>query len=513
MNEPEKYEADLAIRQWQRLSPWSMVQLSLSSIVNHIRILVFSAPAVFGALNSNKLLLAWGIPAVVLLLIVLSAVLGYFFFYFRIGDTSIQVRQGVLKKKHLDLAFDRVQNISIEEPFYYRILDLVTLKIDGAGSTGEEVRLAATDRDTADAISAYIRERQSTPTTTDTSSDDSAPATMAGPADDELFFTRSLQDLIIHGLTNNRAFIAVAGIFAFATQANISPTDILATLGINFDVIFAGLSMVRLALLFAISLIAVIGLLAFFSVIVSVFSYYGYSMYRTGHRLVVRRGLLSRHQIHVEKSRIHSIALRQDWLDRILGRYNILFEPISHAPQPGAGATAQFGKRILIPSVRTDEIPIVTDEILTVRINALQFTPASIRLFRKGAAIASVFYLLFVTGVLVSPAPSWLLLVAAGLWPAHMALLYLSYRRKGIAIDGDTVVVRSGVIGINYAIFTAAKLQKLMHTQSLLMRRRGLSTLVFQTASTIAHMPHIDRSFALSVLDFSLFRVETQEQL
>lgn len=483
---------------WRRLSPWSMLQ-SVAKLVS------FAVPLVLGAaLASLDLMTAAAIIGVA----ALNVVLGYLFYRFRISDTAVEVRQGWLQRTHLELSFDRIQNIGIEEPFYFRLLGIVTLKIDSAGSATEEVRVAAIRRAEAESIRAFIKARRSggEATSNEAGGGEATPT----PTDDaELRFTRSLGDLVIHGITNNRAFIAIAGLFGLMSQTNLSPMDLVRRLGIDFDVMFAGMSMVRLAVLIVVAALLSIGLTALLSVLGSIMAYYGFAMYRTSNGILVKRGLLTRHEIHVEKSRIQSIALRQDWLDLLIGRRNVVFEPVAHGPavsNPESAAAAQ-GKRILVPSVRLQETAAVTDEVLRVRPEALRYTPASKRPFYRFAIFFSIIYAMY-AALPLSRQAWWFVAGVAVIWALHTALMFMNWKRKGLAIDGDIVVVRSGIIGVNYAIFQTVKLQRITRVQSLLMRRRKLSTLVFSTASTAARMPYLDTRFANSVMDYCLYTVE-----
>lgn len=488
---------------WRRLSPWSIVELSFRAIAEHIRYAYFLAPATFGVARSDFLDFAWLLPAGAAVIVIAGAVLSYVFFAYRLSEDSIQVRQGALHRKHLDLAFERVQNISIEQAFYYRSVGLVTLKIDGAGSSGEEVRIVAIRRGEAEAVRAYVRARKG-----------AAVNPTAGPlqGDGELIFTRSLADLIVHGLTNNRAFLAVAGVFGLLSQADVSPAHLVARLGIDFDVVVAGMSLVRLTILLVLAFILAGGAIALLSVLVSIFVYYGFGLYRSDKSLLVKRGLLTHHEVHVEKSRIQSIALRQDWLDYLLGRRNVLLESISHARARGTETGIDAGKRILVPSVRLHETGIVTDEVLPIRVEALTFTPARKRYFHKHAAIFSGLYAAALAGCMALSAPAWTAAVVLVLWPLHVALIYMTWRRKGLAVDGEHIVARGGTIGVDYTIFPAYKVQDVAHVQSLFMRRRHISTLTFHTASTTARVPYLDTDFARAVVDYCLYRVESEER-
>jgi putative membrane protein len=97
------------------------------------------------------------------------------------------------------------------------------------------------------------------------------------------------------------------------------------------------------------------------------------------------------------------------------------------------------------------------------------------------------------------------------LWPMHVALVYMKWRRAGLAIDGDLVVARGGTIGIEYYVFQAAKLQEVSHVQSVLMRRRRLSSLVFNTASSTVKVRYLNTDFAKAVVDYCVYSAESAE--
>jgi putative membrane protein len=362
----------------------------------------------------------WIIPIVIVVLVLIGSALAYVFYRYRVVEDAIQVKRGALFKQHLNLSFGRIQNISIEHPFYFRPLGLVTLKIDGAGSKGEEVNLAALDLHQARALRDFILRRKKLGGPTHELMDPESPADTRGPESEEFLYSRSVQDLILHGLTNNRAFIAVAAIFGFLAQSGFSPIEMMQRLGIEFDIVIAGLSLVRLAMLIVLSFVAAVGVIALLSVLVSVLTYYGFTIYRTEDSLTIRRGLLTKHEIHIRKSRIQTLHLRQDWLDRLLGRYNVILERITHSPAQG-DATAAQTRRILVPSVRAQETAIVIDEILPgCRPDLLAFTPIDVRYLRKHAAIVSAIYLAAIGIVLALPESlTWLLAALLVLWALH----------------------------------------------------------------------------------------------
>ena len=110
------------------------------------------APIVVGITQADGWLVRWhlliglGIAA-----IVLHAGLSVRRFRYQLGWT-LEVRRGIFEVAQIDLDFSRVQNVSIINPFYFRPLGLVSLTIESAGSSDEEVVLAALRDDHAEHI-------------------------------------------------------------------------------------------------------------------------------------------------------------------------------------------------------------------------------------------------------------------------------------------------------------------------------------------------------------------------
>ena len=500
---------------WKRLSPWCIPHFVLSQIVRYVQALIFGIPAGFGAQRAGFENLLWQIPAILAVILTISALLQFFFTRYRVTDRAVEMRRGALFRRHVNLAFERIQNVSIVEPFYFRPLGMANLSIDSAGSARDEIEVAALRSDSAEELRTYISAMRLRRLGRDEASASIDAATQSLEADEEKFsgigerfFTRSLRDLVIHGLTNNRAALAIAAIMGFFFQSGISTTEIAQTLGIDFDVIIAGLSLVRFAILLVLAFLLSIALLALLSVLVSIVSYFGFSMYRSGSRLVVRRGLINKHEIAVRKSRIQSIRLSQDWLDYLFDRRNLYLEQLTHAVQ----GQHPVSKQVIVPSVRLSETRTVTDEIWPLEVvEKLEFTPLNWRWFRKWSVIVSAvniavvgFFLMlddihpgFVSGAIAA-------------WPALMAIIFMTWKRGGLAVVGDMIVARSGTIGINYRIFPTAKLQDIAHVQTPFMRRNDLSSLLLMTASSSTKVPYLPGSFARQVVNYSLYDVEAR---
>lgn len=494
---------------WRKLSAWSIVHFAARAVIQNVQTALAVAGGTFvGASQSNLGQFAWILPGAIVVLVLAGAVVTYAFYRFRVTEDSVQVRSGALFKRHLNLAFERIQNINLEHPFYFRPLGLVTLRMDSAGAAGEEVSLAALGRAEAEALRSYVVARKQR-IEADEAGDETAAAGAESVEQERAFFTRSLPDLVVHGLTNNRAFLAVAGIVGVLSQTSASLEGVIETAITRASDVVGNMGLVRLAVLFVVAFIFVTGLLALLSVLVSIFTYFGFTIYRTDGRLTVKRGLFTRHEINIRKSRIQTVVYRQDWLDFLLGRRNVVLEQISHT-HPSHDQTAGARKKILVPSLRIHETGALMHEVLPgIDVDALEFTPIRKRWFYKHAIIRSAVHVLALAAVPIVPdLPDFYAPLVVGLWPLHMLYTYMRWKRAGIAVDGELVVARSGAVGVDYHVFPAFKLQNVGHMQSVLMRRHDLSSLTFHTASSVVSVPYLTTGFAKRIVDYCLYRVE-----
>ena len=489
---------------WIRLSAWCVlhnIARSLKRLLSSVYALI---PVAYGLLRLDSVVITMSVVLGAVALVILYAVLRHLLFSYRVTDDSILVREGVVFKKQLDLAFARVQNVKLEHPFYFRPLGLVTMKIDGAGSSGEEVHLPALEAEEAQAIRREILARRAASTDRRIPDADDGN-TVAKAADDQakLLITRSLPDLVLHGLTNNRAWIILAGVGAVYGQFFESIHGYLNNLGIDLSKIIDEQSIKMLILMSFSAFILSVILVATLSMLGAIFSYYGFTLHGTSKSLTVQRGLFTKHEIHVQKSRIQNIYFRQDWLDLVLGRVNLIFEQISHS------AERSTDSKLLVPTITVSQALELSREVLPLPdFKALDFTSVSMRYFSKRAAIFSCAYPVL-SVLLVVIEGWWIIVCVPPVWCLHMVFLFMSWKRRGIAIDRDIAVVRQGIIGIDYIVIPAYKQQNLRLTQSFLMKRHGLANIALSVASRTARVPFLDRDFARQVVDLCLYQTES----
>tara|TARA_R110002126_G_scaffold150368_2_gene296572 strand:- start:1699 stop:3270 length:1572 start_codon:yes stop_codon:yes gene_type:complete len=476
---------------WQRVSPIGILYFFVAVLRFFIGQFVYLIPPIillFNRIKDNSGL-ALGLATGLLLLVSISALLKFYYFQYRLSAGTVEIRSGVLSKKYLNLPFSRIQNIKLEQPLFYRPGDFVCLQLDTAGSVRQEARLVALRRPFAEALKQHILDIR------DVASGDSSPAAAQPTAPDatthpeQLLNQRSLGDLIIHGISNNRIWLFLGLAAPFYNQLADKILDLLLTAGIDLAAMFDPGQQSWLVIgLYALSFTMIIMLLfTLFSIFGAVLSFYGFTLHKKQGNYIRRSGLLTRHEVGMKLSRLQWVALKRDWLDMLLGRVNLRFEQINGQQQQFA--TAQ---KIMVPSVTPAEAQSLLDDAYPDnQLNHLSFRQISRRFLWR------YFLLYWLPVALTVPLLLWRqqypLLALCSLLPlAFWALLIvMRWYRYGYAQDDSYCYIRRGYFGVDHYCFAKYKLQQVQFKQSWLMRRAGLCSVKLVLASGSLEIPFI----------------------
>ena len=483
--------------QWSRLSPWAVAYHSAHSIRKILTNAVTLAPIVVGITQAD----GWLVPGIAVGLgiaaIVLHAGLSVRRFRYQLLDGRLKVRQGIFEVAQIDLDFSRVQNVSIINPFYFRPLGLVSLTIESAGSSDEEVVLAALRDDHAEHIRQAIAQSRT------------AAAAITEEQDAEVLITREPRDLVIHGLSSNQAWLVLAGFMGVYSQMPDAwqldreafvaalPPGVLASSAVQM-VLFAGI-------LLLLGLVVMLAL----SVLASLLIYGNFELRRVRDGFAARQGAISSRQLNVRQQRIQTVVVRQNWIAKLFMRFNVSFEQISHV-QPGGETTG----RLMIPAVLIGQ----SNELTSI---AMPLAPSAITRKTESFTKVNTYYLrkrLLWLGLMYGVALVMALAQPAAWAPAALTAITLliavaqcrKWRLLGFAIDGDYLTVRSGLIGHNYVVAPLYKVQRITLEQTPFMRRRSLTHLRLYLASRTVVLPCLPEPQANEVANYVLSLIEAR---
>jgi len=505
----EANEQDTA--QWQRLSPIAILYFAVKFIIGLLGNVVYLAPAIifgYDSIVANPLV--W-LPVVlgVLAVLTLSAFLSFYFFQYRLSKGHIEIRSGVFAKKYVNLPFERIQNVKIEQPIYYRPWHYACLQLDTAGSSKQEARVVALRLSFAETLKKEILTAYEANTHKEDLNVDLEGDTVE-QSKEKLLNTRSLQDLVIHGLSNNRVWIFLGGLAPFFDDIGNWIADAFTSIGIDIEQLltFANMPWWQIGL-WALTLTFLILLpITLFSIAGSIISFYNFKLTKLDDKYIRRSGLFTKHEVTMRLARLQMIVRQQDWLDVLLKRINLRFEQ-SNANfknlEPGA-----HNNKIIVPSIKEEECRFLTRDVYPDnKLFMLPFNSISRRyLFRNIVLIWAPLLLIPATVFSVAGA----LPVASGFFGAFVLMSVLTFcrwKRWGYAYDEKYIYVRKGQIGVDYYCFPRYKVQQTTFKQSKFLKPHKLCSIQFLLASGAVNIPFIPEEIGYKLLNETLYQLET----
>jgi len=516
--------------EWQRLSLISILYFTIRNFTNSAQVLIYTIPALAISFNiwdnllSPEVLIGAGI---LFLSTSVSGVISFLMYKFRVHNQHVEIHHGVFQRRYTNLPLWRIQNVKIERPFYYRPFGYALVVLDTAGSGKEEAKIVAVPEDYAEALKKQVLYEKALHDEGDLdclpnedlsdeqSSSFPTPRTRTKAIDsshsnEEVLNRRSVKDIIIHGITNNRVWIILGAAAPFYDDVFGLVSEWLADKGLQLNQLVGEQTVAwwQFGLYAFVILMMLMALVALLSVGGALFTFYGYTLSRTGDRYIRRSGLLNKLEVSMRASRIQMITAKQDWLDKILKRVNLYFEQNSTAGQQMQELMSP--NKLIVPSVTEDEAFALSQEVMPgcdLRGQDYQTISKRFITFWLLAGWTLPFITFFTIGAVSSHLD--IMLGSLVVFSAVSLLLTLRWWRWGIAYDSKYVYIRRGRIGIDYQCFEPYKAQQVIVKQSVFMKQRKQATVKFVLASGAVTVPFLPEDYVNKLADSVLFEVES----
>lgn len=513
---------------WQRLAVISILYFTIRNFTNMAQGLIYAIPALAISFNiwdnlfSPQVLIGAG---VLFLSTSGSGVISYLMYKFRVHNQHVEIHHGVFQRRYTNLPLWRIQNVKIERPFYYRPFGYALVVLDTAGSGKEEAKIVAVPESYAEALKKQVLyekvqhigddvagksdEEMGDKDSSTQHSEKIDTATASAHTNEEVLNRRSVKDIIIHGITNNRVWIILGAAAPFYDDVFGVVSEWLANKGLQLNQIVGEQTVAwwQFGLYAFVVLMMIMALVALLSVGGALFTFYGYTLSRTGDRYIRRSGLLNKLEVSMRASRIQMITAKQDWLDKVLKRVNLYFEQNSTAGQQMQELMSP--NKLIVPSVTEDEAFALSQEVMPgCDLRGQHYQTISRRFIRFWLLAAWTTPLLgiFVIGAATSHLD--IMIGAVSTFIIVALLLTLRWWRWGIAYDNKYVYIRRGRVGVDYQCFEPYKAQQVIVKQSIFMKKRKLATIKFVLASGAVTVPFLPEEYVNKLADSVLFEVE-----
>ncbi|MCZ8528883.1 PH domain-containing protein [Alteromonas sp. PRIM-21] len=520
--------------EWQRLSLISILYFTVRNFTASAQALIYTIPAlaisfnVWDNLLSPEVLIGAGI---LFLSTSGSGVISFLMYKFRVHNQHVEIHHGVFQRRYTNLPLWRIQNVKIERPFYYRPFGYALVVLDTAGSGKEEAKIVAVPEDYAEALKKQVlyekahhdvgdideladedlfNSKLANGSSTSRIQSTSDKAASNAHTSEEVLNRRSVKDIIIHGITNNRVWIILGAAAPFYDDVFGVVSEWLADKGLQLNQLVGEQTVAwwQFGLYAFVILMMLMALVALLSVGGALFTFYGYTLSRAGDRYIRRSGLLNKLEVSMRASRIQMITAKQDWLDKILKRVNLYFEQNSTAGQQMQELMSP--NKLIVPSVTENEAFELSQEVMAgcdLRGQSYQTISKRFISFWLLAVWTLPVVAFFTLGAVTSHLD--IMIGAVTTFISVALILTLRWWRWGIAYDNKYVYIRKGRIGIDYQCFEPYKVQQVIIKQSVFMKRNKHATIKFVLASGAVTVPFLPEEYVDKLADSVLFEVES----
>jgi putative membrane protein len=427
-----------------------------------------------------------------LLFLVISVFLYWIRFEYRVGESEIRIDSGIVSRTHRSIPFDRVQDVDITQGPIARIAGLARVKFETGGAAGagdDEGVLQAIPLARAEQLRTLIRARRSAAPQQDQaeSGAEAPPIYAMGP-----------RRLLLAGVFNF-SLALFAGLFgatqSFGEVAGFDPFSRTFWIGL----LAAGDPIAEYILEHRV-VAAVGGLLvlivagALTGIVRTVLREFGFRLDRTEAGLRRRRGLLTRTDVTLRLKRAQAAIVTTGPVREGLGWCDLRLQSLA-SDEGGSGdhvvaplATEEEVDRILSQIGWSLPRPVPWTRVSRAYVWSfvLGLSPLILLLGLQVAVIGSASVLPETNLRAAVPGDLGRLLiptlVALAVIGAAVLVRLLAWQRTGFALDGSTLLVRSGWWRRRTLLLPVTRIQSIDINESFISRWFGTASLTFGVA-------------------------------
>ena len=475
-----------------RQSPIAVIFLAVRTIrqIGFIQILIAVG---FVLSRSPSLAILFVIVGAVGLVLLGVAALRWWRYTFAVVEGELRVEQGVVSHRRLSVPLERVQSVSIEQKLLHRLLGLVQVSVDTAGTQEAEFTIDAIPQPVAQAVQQVATEYRnrhvaSEPTSPIAGAD---PASAESPAPTGRVILRHQPRRVLEIALTQMPFtglILVAPLIAIADDINTF---------IPFDLPQLEEQQGWSWLLWAVP--AFIAALILASVVLNVIRVFltDWDLTLTSTASGLRRdaGLLSRTSVASSVPRIQRFGVSQGVVESLASLHTVSFDTVGSAKLgvPGCDDTQ-------VAELRS----IALGGSAGVATLDRRVSPQQVFLTTRNASIGAV----IVAGGLFVFVGWWALLTLV-LIPLEWHATRRRVRLRRWGITNEAVADRHEFLGWSRQELVLHKVNGVSVRQGLFERGRDLATVNLQTASGSINIGMIPLAEANAVRDLTLYVVET----
>jgi putative membrane protein len=426
-----------------------------------------------------------------------ASVVSYFRFYYYLTDEDMHLEQGVIRKKKLQIPFERIQSVKIEQSLIHQAFNIVQLDIETAGSKDHELSITALHKSQAEEIKAFIFRKK-----------EALSGKMTGTSDspqnlevDEQLFQLGFLDMFKIGISQNHIrtlgiiFVFILGLFNRITEVLDPNIEDFIVDQVDTGSIWNVGGWLLLILPFA------LGMSMILSIVRTSLQHADFTAFRTKEGIRLISGLFTRIERVAIRKKIQLLALETNPIKRLLGLVKVNIYQAS-------SQEIQVNQSIQIPGCSPQQsIPVIQEYINPEIIHTAIFNRVDPKYRLRTFLLLGCIPLVGLIGF------AYMRFGIEALWlacflPVIALVVHYYYQRLVFAVSGDWLIKKEGLFSRKTTFLKLYKIQAVEISRSFYQLRHGLASIVIHTAARPVVIPFLPLQQAQQLADFLLARVE-----
>lgn len=478
-----------------RQSVWAVVFLALRTL-RGIGVVQLLLAAGFLIARTPSITALFGVVALIGLALLAIAALQWWRYTFEVVDSDLVVKRGVVSQQTLTVPLDRVQSVSIEQKLLHRIVSVVQMSIDTAGTDAAEFTIDAVEQNVATALQRVSTDHRVAHgvgrAAGELGPDGGELGVAMPPPPERTVLSHSPWRVVQIALTQ----MPFAGLVVLGPLVAVG--DDLAEF-LPFELPEVEVSGGRW-LLWLIPLVLLVVLV--FSLVVNLIRVlladWNLTLLSTASGLRRNAGLLSTTSVAASVPRIQRVGVRQGVLERRVGLHTVHLQTIGNVRMPVPGCDAQQVEEVRAIALARSAGARPLDRLVS---------PQEVFLRTRNATVAAA----LIAAGLFWPVGWWSILVFVPI-PMVWLVARRQVRLRRWGVNDEAIGDRHELFGWHGQEILLRKINGVTVAQSLFERKRSLATITASTAGGSLSIGMIPIDQARELRDHLLFAVETDRR-
>ncbi len=431
----------------------------------------------------------------ILIIILIIAILKYLNFKFHLSKDDFHLATGIINKDSTIIPKSKIQNVYIKQNFLQQIINVVSLKIETAGDKKSEIEISALDKPTA----LLLKKELFNKVTLDNESSEHLE-------ERDVFFKVTPKRLLLEGLSQNhfRSFLLIAT-FAYGLYSEFE--DYLEELDLKEHIegyVNLDEDTVLNLIITNVIIILIVTLFSFlFSVIKTFIVNFNLEVVEHQKTVEINKGLFNKVSLSLTPSRIQNLVIKTNRVKQYFGLHSLSVKQ--------AMVNVKQQKNFKIVALEKAQLNYLINKLVENYIEGGE-TAKPRPYFMRISALKMLFFGVIINGLSLFLFGNDMLWINIVFIPFAALYVYFAYKKAYYRISDNFITLGSGVIDTDTNILEIHKIQAVKLRQTIFQKRRDIASILISTASKAVTIPYISKSEALSIYNFLLFKVESQDR-